>query len=180
MILNAFSLHLWLANFHFEYLLLPSKSINTMDYVMDISVLTRRVSRTARRLNPPITWLCAILALLVGCVTNIYTRTSPTETLEKSTKDSVTTRFFAQTSLMIRRIVRIGNVVDRFLRKSFDSFSKNFLNFKFDRVEKQSIINLSSCRCKSYASVVLDDFEITFHKDATFCPPLYFLQGVSK
>ena len=41
-------------------------------------------------------------------------------------------------------------------------FSKNFLDFKSDTIENQSIINLSS---KSYASVVLNDSEVAFLRD---------------
>ena len=41
-------------------------------------------------------------------------------------------------------------------------FRKNFLNFKFDKIEKQSIINLKSYRSKSCASVELNDSEVTF------------------
>ena len=55
-------------------------------------------------------------------------------------------------------------------------FPKNFLNFRFDTVEKLSIINLSSYRSKSYASVVLGDSEVTFlrkEEDAAFSPSFY-------
>ena len=56
-------------------------------------------------------------------------------------------------------------------------FPKNFLNFWFDTVEKQSIINLSSYRNKSYASVVLSDSKMTFlrKEDASFRPLLYWI-----
>ena len=52
-------------------------------------------------------------------------------------------------------------------------FPKNFLNFRFDIVEKQSIIYLSSYRSMYYASVVLGDSEVPFLKegeDTVFCP----------
>ena len=39
-------------------------------------------------------------------------------------------------------------------------FLNNFLNFRFDTVEKQSIIYLISNRIKNYASIVLGDSEI--------------------
>ena len=48
----------------------------------------------------------------------------------------------------------------------------DFLNFRFDTVEKQSIRNLSRYRSKSYAPVVHGDSEITFlreEEDAAFC-----------
>ena len=38
----------------------------------------------------------------------------------------------------------------------------NFLNFLFDEIEKQSIINLNYHGSKSYASVVLGDSEVIF------------------
>ena len=51
-------------------------------------------------------------------------------------------------------------------------FPENFLNFRFDMVEKQNIVNLSSYRSKSYASVVLSYSEVNFlgeGEDAVFC-----------
>ena len=54
--------------------------------------------------------------------------------------------------------------------------SKNFLNFWFDVIEKQSIINLSLYLSKGYASVVLGCSEVTFlreKEDAAFYPSLY-------
>ena len=65
-------------------------------------------------------------------------------------------------------------------------FPKNFLKFRSDLVEKQSIINFGSYSSKSYASVVLGDSEVTFQRegeDAAFCPSLYrisFIYGVGK
>ena len=44
-------------------------------------------------------------------------------------------------------------------------FPKNFLDFRFDTVEKESIINLNSYRSKSYATVVLNDSEINFFEE---------------
>ena len=52
-------------------------------------------------------------------------------------------------------------------------FPKNFLDFRFNRVEKQSIINLSSFSSKSYVSLVIGDSEIIFvgeGEDSAFCP----------
>ena len=65
-------------------------------------------------------------------------------------------------------------------------FCKNFINLWFDTIEKLSIINLISYRCKSYASVVLGDFKATFVReweDAAFCSSFYcilFIYGVAK
>ena len=44
------------------------------------------------------------------------------------------------------------------ISKNHFVFSKNFLNFMFNGIEKQSIVNLSHCRSKSYVPVVLGDF----------------------
>ena len=65
-------------------------------------------------------------------------------------------------------------------------FPENFLDCEFDAVEKQSIINLSSYKCKCYISVVLKDSKATFlweGEDAAFCPFLFcvlFIDSVAK
>ena len=51
----------------------------------------------------------------------------------------------------------------------------DFLDFRFDTIEKQGIINLCSYSRKGYAPVVLCDFAVTFlgeEEDATFRPLL--------
>ena len=53
-------------------------------------------------------------------------------------------------------------------------FSLTF--FKFDAIEKQSIINI-----KSYLSLVLGDFDFTIlmkGEDNVFCPSLYCIQFI--
>ena len=58
---------------------------------------------------------------------------------------------------------------------------KNFLNFWFDAIEKQATVNLSRCRSRTYASIVLSDSEVTFHRegdDAAFCPSSNCLLGI--
>ena len=45
--------------------------------------------------------------------------------------------------------------------KNFLIFPKNFLNFRSDTIENQGIINLSSYRSKSYASVELSYSKVT-------------------
>ena len=90
--------------------------------------------------------------------------------LEKSKKKSVASRFFALTSSMIRRILKICNVISP---QAILIFPKNFLDFRSDTIEKQGIINLSS---RNYASVLLSDFKFTFLgevEDAAICPFLY-------
>ena len=60
--------------------------------------------------------------------------------------------------------------------KSFLIIPKNLLNFKFNTVKKQSIINLCSYRSKSYTYKIVDDSKITFLRkgeDAVFYPSLY-------
>ena len=69
--------------------------------------------------------------------------------LENSKKNGDASTFFALTLSMIRRIIRIYKVLNRFLRKLF-WFSKKILNFKSNTIEKQGIINLSSHSSKSY------------------------------
>ena len=54
-------------------------------------------------------------------------------------------------------------------------FPKNFLNFRFYAIEKQSIISLNRCRGESYAPVVLDDSEVPFlweGEETAFCRSL--------
>ena len=54
--------------------------------------------------------------------------------------------------------------------------SKNFLNFWFDVIKKQSIKNLSRYGSKVYASVFVDDSEVTFlgkEEDSVFYPSLF-------
>ena len=46
--------------------------------------------------------------------------------------------------------------------KTVLNFPKNFLDFRFESVEKQSIINLSSYSSRSYASVVLCYSPVTY------------------
>ena len=56
--------------------------------------------------------------------------------------------------------------------------SKNFLNFWFNAIEKQSIIDLSRYGSKSYASVVLGVSKVTFLRngeDSAFCLSPYCL-----
>ena len=55
-------------------------------------------------------------------------------------------------------------------------FLKNVLNCRVDTIEKQSIINLSRIRCKSYGAVVLRDSLVNFLKeeeDVVYCPSVY-------
>ena len=65
-------------------------------------------------------------------------------------------------------------------------FPGNFLDFRFDMIEKQSIISLSNDRIKSYTSVVLCDSEVTFleeGKNAAFCPFFscpFFIDSIAK
>ena len=96
--------------------------------------------------------------------------------LEKSNK-SVASRFFGWTPSMIWWIVRIWHC-GLISPKTILVFPKNFLYFRFDKIEKQSIINLTSYKSKNYISVVfLMILRSPFlGKDAGFCPsPLHFV-----
>ena len=109
-----------------------------------------------------------------------------TVVLRKSTNTSVALRSFSRTFSMIRQIVRICDVVDLFPRKPFCFFLRISVDFRFDTIEKQSIIYLSSQRSKNHASVILGDSVVTFLRegvDEAFCLPLYcilFTYGVAK
>ena len=104
--------------------------------------------------------------------------------LEKSTNRRVASRFLAWTP-KIWRIGRICDVVNRFLRKPFWFFPKNYFNFGFNTVELQSIVNLGPYLSKGYAPVVLDNSKVTClggRKDVALCPSIYcvlFIYGVA-
>ena len=63
---------------------------------------------------------------------------------------------------MFRRIVRISDVVDRFLRQPFWFFPYNFLDFSSDTIEKQVIVEFSRYRFKSNIFVLQSHFEVTY------------------
>ena len=71
--------------------------------------------------------------------------------------NSVASKKFARSPSMIQWAVIICEDVDRFFPKIVPILLKNFLDFKFDTVEMQSIINLNN---KSYVSVVVNDSEV--------------------
>ena len=75
--------------------------------------------------------------------------------LVKSTNNIVVSRFFARTSSSIRRIDKICDVMDLFLRKQFLVLPKYVLYVGFYAVAWQSIVYLGCCRCNGYTSVVL-------------------------
>ena len=58
--------------------------------------------------------------------------------LEKSMNSCVAQRFFERTLSMIREIVRVCELMDRFLGKLFRFFHRIFLDFRFYTVEKRS------------------------------------------
>ena len=98
----------------------------------------------------------------------------------------VASRFFASIPSMIRQIVKINDVVDRFLWKPYWFIPKNFLDFRSKTIRKKSILILSSHCSKSDAFVVLSDFRVDFlgeGKDAAFRPCLYgdlFIHCIAK
>ena len=90
--------------------------------------------------------IAVTISLLRTCIRSIYSifllwmESNP---LEKSMNNSVVLRFFACTPLMIWWIVRIWSC-ESISVKTVLIFPKNFLDFKFDMIEKNGIINLSS------------------------------------
>ena len=60
-------------------------------------------------------------------------------TLQKSTNNSVSSRFFDRIPSMIRRIVRIYEVGNQFTQKNVLIFLQNFLNFRSDMVDIDSM-----------------------------------------
>ena len=101
--------------------------------------------------------------------------------LRKSTNNSVTSRFFALAPSMIQRIVRISDVVDRFLLKP---------NWFFQRIFSTS----SRIHLRSLAAMALRVMSLYFleipklpilwkKKDAAFCPFFYcasFIHNIAK
>ena len=81
--------------------------------------------------------------------------------LEKSTNKSVSSKFFCTMSFYDSTDCQNLWCCGLIFTKTVLIFS-NFLNFCFDAIEKQSIINLSCYGCKSSASLVLCDSEVTF------------------
>ena len=76
---------------------------------------------------------------------------------------------------MIRWIVRINEVVDRFLGKPFWFFLIFFLDFRLDMINKHGIINLYSYGRNVYACVVFNNSEVAFlEEDAAFVYNVFF------
>ena len=93
--------------------------------------------------------------------------------LEKSTNMGVALRFLHTLSLWFDELLE-----SVMLWIDFSESLSNFLDFRFDTVEKQSIIKLSTYSSNIYASVFPSDFEDTFlgeRGDAAFSPFLYHI-----
>ena len=67
--------------------------------------------------------------------------------------ENISPRSFVHTLFMIRRIVKIIDIVDKFL---LEAFPINFRDFSLDTSEKNDIKNFSSYSSKSYTSWVLN------------------------
>ena len=80
--------------------------------------------------------------------------------LEKSINCRIASIFFASSPIS-RWIVRTVRLQSDFFESRSD-FSKNFLDFELDTIEKQGIINLCRYNNECYAFVVLSDSEVTF------------------
>ena len=96
---------------------------------------------------------------------SIFPLSMESYTLEESTNNSVALRFFVQTSLMIWWDCQNLRCCGLVSLKIIMIFPKNFLDFRSDTVEKQSIINFISYRSKSYTFPVLGDSEVTFFRE---------------
>ena len=93
--------------------------------------------------------------------------------LEMLTSNTVASRNFARTPSRIRRIVKIGDIVDRFLRKLFWFFLSIFLVLGFMRFCSRAFGHYG---CKRYTSAVLGYSEVTILRegeDASLCPAVY-------
>ena len=86
-------------------------------------------------LKPSVSWLYFYLtttyfhcssAYLLRCISWLTARSRVNMLQQKSTNNSAILRFFARTPSMIRRIVRTGEVVNHFLRKTFWFFLRTF------------------------------------------------------
>ena len=114
-------------------------------------------------------------------ICSIFPLCMESNTLENSTNKSVASRFFTQTLSKIQRNVRICDVVDWFLWKSFWFFQRIFSISG----SMWSSINFSHNGGKGYISVVLGNSKVTFlgkKEDAAFCPSVYcvmVIQGVA-
>ena len=71
--------------------------------------------------------------LLASSICSIFSVCMESKALRKSTNNIVASRSFGRTPSRIRRIVKICDVVDCFLRKPF-LVPKYLLNFGFDAV----------------------------------------------
>ena len=82
----------------------------------------------------------------------------------KSTNSRVTTRFLALIPSMTWLIVIIVLVVGQFLQilSCFVFFLGIFSFPGRNRIKRQGFYDVSSYSCKSYASVVIRDYEVTF------------------
>ena len=95
--------------------------------------------------------------------------------LDNSTYNSVASRFFVQTPSMIVRIVRICNVLDRFLRKTFWFFQRIFSISRSIRLRSKVPKTLADIEIRVIPSIILGDSEVTFLRkgeDAAFSPSL--------
>ena len=117
-------------------------------------------------------------------ICSIFPLRKESNALKKCTNKSITSRFFAHTPSKIQWIVGIYDVMDQLLWKPlwfFLRISKNFLNFWFNAIELQSIINLSRYGSKGYGSVVLSNCKVTFlgeRVDTAFCSSLYHVLAI--
>ena len=93
----------------------------------------------------------------------------------------VALKFFAGTPSNIRFIVKICDVVDRFLRKPFRFFPRIFPISGSMQLSRKALYVLATLWSKDYISVVLVYSVVTFlaeREDAAFCPSIYYVLAI--
>ena len=83
--------------------------------------------------------------------------------------------FYLYELLRFDRLLESVMLLIGFSENHFDS-SKNILDFWFDAVESQGIINLNHYESKAYTPVILDNSEVNLRrerKDTSICSSLY-------
>ena len=114
--------------------------------------------------------------LYTRIICSIFPLFMESNALAKWTNKTVTSVFFLKKILLWFN--RLSNLwyCESISPKITLILSKNFLNFWFDVIEKQSIINFSRYGSKSYTSVVLGDSEVTFLEGRGRCSLLSIFQ----
>ena len=105
---------------------------------------------------------------------SIFSLFMESRAMDKSTKKSLVSRFFARSPSIIRRIIKICDVVDQFLWKPFWFFQRFFSISNSIPLSSRTLYILAGSKC--YTSVVLGNSNVNFlleKKDSTLCQSLY-------